>query len=174
MTEEVNGKLSSRVLNMKFMRQADQAEEAQKEEEQKRQLVDSSEWKLEGNAALKARLRPQWQSVGATAILGHSHASGAVGRRKMGVPEKPLAETQQEADLETLWKSQKRSRESYESGVGAEEQEDEEKKSKDLSKVEKKESHRIEKTTSEPRSKRAKSETAARGSKNTGKTKKRI
>ncbi|SCU92948.1 LAFA_0F13850g1_1 [Lachancea sp. 'fantastica'] len=171
MAEEVSGRLSSRVLNMKFMRQADQAEEAQKQDEEKRQFIDSSEWKLAGNDHVKARLRPQWQSVGATALWGHPQATGAVGRRKLGVPEKTSDERQQEADLETLWKSQKRSRGEEEESTASEgEPEASKKRALDDEVVEKKgkDSRRPSdgnSKTSQPSQKRVKSGTAGRQSK---------
>ncbi|SCU89156.1 LADA_0E13960g1_1 [Lachancea dasiensis] len=113
MGEEVSGKLSSRVLNMKFMRQADNAAEALKVEEEKRQLVDSSEWKIPGNESIKARLQPSWTSVGATELLEQSQPVAALGRRKMGAPEKREEEKDKEEleALETLWQNQKRQRE---------------------------------------------------------------
>ncbi|CEP61129.1 uncharacterized protein LALA0_S02e07382g [Lachancea lanzarotensis] len=178
MAEEVNGRLSSRVLNMKFMRQADQAEEAQKQEEEKRHLIDSSEWRLAGNDHIKARLRPQWQHIGATALWGHQQATGAVGRRKMGVPEKSSEETQQEADIETLWKAQKRSRGEEESAESDGESEGLKKRGSDDKVVEKtgndlgKATANGKNKTSQPPSKRAKSGKAHRQSKKLEKDKK--
>lgn len=46
---EITGKLSSRVMNMKFMKHAETVEQGKQEEDKVKKLIDSSEWKLKGS-----------------------------------------------------------------------------------------------------------------------------
>ncbi|SCU78002.1 LANO_0A01816g1_1 [Lachancea nothofagi CBS 11611] len=158
MSEEVSGRLSSRVLNMKFMRAADHAEEVQKVEEQKRQLVDSSEWKLQGNEAIKAQLRPQGKRVGATQISEQSQSEVIVGRRKMGVPDKTEEEAKTTDSLDELWEGQKMKRGAEDLEKGSGEIDGDEYDAHDKFKEKSKETFR-------PRPKRAKPDTSTKASK---------
>lgn len=46
---EITGKLSSRVMNMKFMKHAETVEQGKQEKDEVKKLIDSSEWKLKGS-----------------------------------------------------------------------------------------------------------------------------
>lgn len=59
----VTGKLSSRVMNMKFMKHAEQVEEQKEEIENTKKLVDSSEWQIETNEKLLKRLHSRAKVV---------------------------------------------------------------------------------------------------------------
>ncbi|AMD22702.1 HHL068Cp [Eremothecium sinecaudum] len=121
----VSGKLSSRVLNMKFMRHAEQAEEVKKEEEYAKKLVDSSKWTLNENSKyLKNIPKPRRVvSLGYTSIRElnsvedeASNESGETsvrslnaGRRVFGTlkeAEPTDKTTVQDNELEELWQEQ--------------------------------------------------------------------
>ncbi|CDO93122.1 unnamed protein product [Kluyveromyces dobzhanskii CBS 2104] len=68
---EVTGKLSSRVMNMKFMQHAEQVEEEIQAIETTKRLVDSSEWRLDNQTELLTKLvnKPKVvQNIGFSAI----------------------------------------------------------------------------------------------------------
>ncbi|AAS50421.1 AAR056Cp [Eremothecium gossypii ATCC 10895] len=128
MAKEVSGKLSSRVMNMKFMRHAEQAEEEQRVEVEQRKFIDSSEWSIPGR---RERLR-QIPTPRPVVAVGHTvirtidaqggQASATPGRRKFGSTPVEAADASgsethtastaepKAEDLETLWKSEKRTK----------------------------------------------------------------
>ncbi|CAH01449.1 Mpp6p [Kluyveromyces lactis] len=68
---EVTGKLSNRVMNMKFMKHAEQADKVKQTEETIKKLVDSSEWRIGDNVKLLTKLANKSkvvQNVGFSAI----------------------------------------------------------------------------------------------------------
>lgn len=134
MSKEVSGKLSSRVMNMKFMKQADHVEELAKEEQKEKQFVDSSEWKLNGGDALKQKLRPQLRTAGVTEIMQQSQAVLTTGRRTFGEPKKEET-SPEDASLDELWQKQKqvRAQGNFEkSGQEGSEKDEDDKDSEDI------------------------------------------
>ncbi|CAR21294.1 Mpp6p [Lachancea thermotolerans CBS 6340] len=107
MSKEVSGKLSSRVMNMKFMKQADQAEEIEQEKQKVQHHVDTSEWALSGGEEFKSRLRPQLRTAGTTEIMEQTQSAPVVGRRKFGSQAKTEPEGTTEPGLDELWENQK-------------------------------------------------------------------
>ena len=98
MATPVNGKLSSRVMNMKFMKKAEQVEQEKQEVEEVSKLKNSAEWTLGGGAVKQSVHKPVKRPValGATAILSMSAA--APGRRVFGRAKKEPVEPLQELD----------------------------------------------------------------------------
>ncbi|AGO10046.1 AaceriAAR056Cp [[Ashbya] aceris (nom. inval.)] len=128
MANEVSGKLSSRVLNMKFMRHAEQAEGEQRDDVEQRRFIDSSEWSIPGRRE-KLRQMPTprpVETVGHTVIRTIDAQSGKLsattGRRKFGNAPAEATVTSasgndtktvvepEAGELETLWKSEKRAK----------------------------------------------------------------
>lgn len=107
MSKEVSGKLSNRVMNMKFMRQAEHAEEEAKEEQKVRQLVDSSEWTLAGRDKIATKLRSQPSTISHTGLRGEGQHEASVGRRKFGQKPVPQSEKPSQETLDDLWEAQK-------------------------------------------------------------------
>lgn len=109
--------MSSKVLNMKFMRQAEIKEEEKQQEEQERKLKDLSEWKASGAEALKAKLLAQKRNVRTVGFqdlnrLRNGTDSPVVGRRTFGAPEKEETKLEkaddedqsESSELDQLWK----------------------------------------------------------------------
>lgn len=98
MAAPVNGKLSSRVMNMKFMKKAEQVEQENEEVEKVSKLKNSAEWTL-GNGFVKQSVQKPVKrpvALGATAILSMSAATP--GRRVFGRAKKEPAEAPQELE----------------------------------------------------------------------------
>ncbi|SCU87933.1 LAMI_0D08086g1_1 [Lachancea mirantina] len=115
MSNEVGGRLSSRVLNMKFMKQAESTEELAKEEEETRSLIDSSEWKLSDRRKIASRLAPKIRNVGYAGVMAKNDQGGFVGRRKFGEAKDAddvkttTPKRSADQDLDKLWESHRES-----------------------------------------------------------------
>ncbi|AET37845.1 Mpp6p Ecym_2092 [Eremothecium cymbalariae DBVPG len=90
----VSGKLSSRVMNMKFMRHVDDQVEGQEQKGYTKTPTDSSQWKLKGSEKyLKRILKPKQMTVmGHTAVRRFNLADniGVDGKEQETLPSSSL------------------------------------------------------------------------------------
>ncbi|KAH3684144.1 hypothetical protein WICPIJ_004874 [Wickerhamomyces pijperi] len=105
--EKTPAKLSSKLLGMKFMRQAEIRDEKIEEEKKESRLKDLSEWKSPMASSLKKSFasKPKIQTMGFSSINSMNQMSDVVGRRVFGAKEEPKKEKKQkdiDEDIDTI------------------------------------------------------------------------